>query len=219
MTFISDLKPDCRLEGQLTFTNYSINKTTLMVINDEPAAGAVEMSTQPGRTGARTRSAEPAFDTAIGDLALPRHPTTTTISTAAPAAPPPAYGGPGLPLSRTVSSGRTLTNPRRSAIVKLAWASHPALGGSWLAAPVRLIRYLRMEGEVVSSQFPDEFTEVLDASAGVTEDDIRKAEQLFEARVNHLNKWIIADALALTRFWMAFLLVFYPNAGPLSVHD
>ena len=126
-------------------------------------------------------------------------------------APPPAYRGTGagLPLSRTVSSGATLVSTsggsRRSRVCKVAWAYHPSLSGPHQLRD-RLYRYLSRKQEVLSLDFPPEFNELLLAGSA-KEQDIVKIQELWQARISHLNDWIIPDRLAVTRQWLAVLEV------------
>ena len=125
-----------------------------------------------------------------------------------PTVPPPAYNrSPGLPLSRTISSGRTLINPQRSCTVQIEWVRHPALRGGWWAWTYRWLYFLRFDKEWLDHKVPEEFKLLFEESAGLETRDKRKAMETFEQRVGHLNRWIIPDMLCLTRFWMVMLLV------------
>jgi len=128
-----------------------------------------------------------------------------------PSIPPPAYHhhGPGLPLVRTTSSGATLVSgvgsSRKSRVVKLDWEFHPSISGPHQKRD-RLMRYLARKPEKFSDSFPDEFMELLLAGQ-CSENDINKIEELYKARVDHLNNWVIPEKLVSTRFWLALLEV------------
>lgn len=156
----------------------------------------------------RPRYQEP--DTRLGDLPLRQ--SDNSYASTAPVAPPPAYVGAGLPLSRTVSSGATLvsngSSTRRSRVVKVKWSYHPALSGKgvWLH---RLPRFLRRDRETLDPDFPAEFSELLTSTgqAGEEHEGALKVRELWQARVSHLNTWVIPDRLVATRFWTALMEV------------
>lgn len=124
-----------------------------------------------------------------------------------------------LPLSRTVSSGATLVasstlpisfnasirRPGRSH--KVQWAYHPALVGPkfsrWFLG---LFRYLRRQPEMLENSFPSNFQHAL-LESGFPEEDCNKVRELYVARIDHLNDYIIPDCLIITRVWMALMQV------------
>lgn len=140
-----------------------------------------------------------------GGRAAMHQPATTTASARAAdvQVPPPAYTGLELPLVRTSSSGRTLVNPtgsrRRWKTVQIEWAYHPAISGRWYI--YRLLRFLRMDKEVLKPGFPEVFEELLD-EGHVDLSEQEKIRELYAARISHLNEWVI-PTLAATRLWMA----------------
>ena len=174
-------------------------------------------NTIPGhqRLYPRNRDVEQAQQPGLGDLPLRQ--SDTSYANTSPVAPPPAYVGAGipLPLSRTVSFGATLVShgsgaghARRSRVVKVGWSYHPALAGPrlWLN---RLPRLLRRDKEVLDLDFPAEFNELL-ASAGQggeEHDGGLKIRELWQARVSHLNTWVIPERLVASRFWTALMEV------------
>lgn len=164
----------------------------------------------PGHYRLQHPRSDPVFDVPIGELPAQTSDHAATAghaSTGNVQIPPPAYTGIQLPLVRTTSSGRTLVNPtgsgRRSKVVKIAWAYHPAISGRWYLA--RLYRFLKMEREALKSDFPDEFEEVLD-EGNVDLAEQEKIRELFSARIHHLNEWML-EPLAATRLWMALVEV------------
>lgn len=173
----------------------------------------------PGHYRLHPPAGEPVFDVPIAQLPPARSHADGSAPPPAPAAaavassrsagtrevqvPPPAYTGLELPLSRTISSGRTLVNPRRSKATKIAWAYHPAISGRWYF--YRLFRFLKKQHEKLQSQFPDEFEEVLD-EGNVDPAEQEKIRELYSARIHHLNEWML-QPLAATRLWMALVEV------------
>lgn len=111
-----------------------------------------------------------------------------------------------LPLSRTVSSGATLVanrfiNSRRSASHILEWEYHPALAGSKASRVFsRYYRYLTRQAEALSTDFPAEAL-----LQELTDLEREKVKQLYVARINHINKWVIPDCLVRTRFCLCLL--------------
>lgn len=142
-----------------------------------------------------------------------RHDRQRSTPSAAPAIPPPAYGagagtGAGLPLSRTISSGATLvasasTGTRKARVVQVNWAFHPSLSGPHQKRD-RWLRYLGRKAESLSDDFPEDFMSLLVAGQS-TEENISKIQELYKARIDHLNNWVIPNSLVITRLFMALL--------------
>lgn len=125
-------------------------------------------------------------------------------------APPPAYTGAGVPLSRTISSGATLvasgsSGGRKSRVIQVNWRYHPSLTGPHQKRD-RLIRYLSRKREILNDQFPEDFMDLLIAGQ-CSEADINKIEGLYKARIDHLNNWVIPSHLVGTRLCMGLLEV------------
>ena len=93
-------------------------------------------------------------------------------------------------------------------MVKLNWSYHPALSGKrvWLH---RLPRFLRRDRETLDPAFPAEFSELLASTgqAGEEHEGALKVRELWQARISHLNTWVIPDRLVATRFWTALMEV------------
>lgn len=168
----------------------------------------------PGHYRLQRTRGEPVFDVPIGNLqAGPSsdHPASEPASQESTAAsvqvPPPSYTGLQLPLVRTTSSGRTLVNPtgsgRRSKVTKIEWSYHPAISGRWYF--LRLFRFLRKDREALKTDFPQAFEEVL-LEGNVDPAEQEKVRELYLARINHLNEWVL-EPLAATRLWMALVEV------------
>lgn len=168
----------------------------------------------PGHYRLQRTRGEPVFDVPIGNLqAGPSsdHPASEPANHEGTAAnvqvPPPSYTGLQLPLVRTTSSGRTLVNPtgsgRRSKVTKIQWSYHPAISGRWYF--LRLFRFLRKDREALKADFPQAFEEVL-LEGNVDPAEQEKVRELYLARINHLNEWVL-EPLAATRLWMALVEV------------
>lgn len=161
----------------------------------------------PGHYRLQQPRGETVFDVPIGALPVDHAATATSASAGNVQVPPPAYTGLQLPLVRTTSSGRTLVNgsggARRSKVLKLSWAYHPAISGRWYL--YRLFRFLKRDREALQSDFPDDFEEILD-EGNVDSAEQDKIREIYSARIHHLNEWLL-QPLAATRLWMALVEV------------
>lgn len=185
--------------------------------DDRPRRGSITTSS-PAQLQDREDSEDSATTLAGPPISTPTEPSTTT-SAPSPApvsisvqVPPPAYTGNGLPLVRTTSSGRTLVpapgsaGGRRSRAVKIAWAYHPAISGHWWYIYLfRLFRFLAIQKESLIGDLPNELEEILDTS-GIDLREQQKMNELFSARISHLNNWVLPD-LASTRLWLSIVEV------------